>query len=70
MDFAVAVTIVVPIAAVYVFALCFAVVTVARTTALSDTEKLIWAVAIFVVPVFAAVAWYFAAPRFSDLRLR
>jgi Phospholipase_D-nuclease N-terminal len=70
MDTAVAVATVAPIAAGYVFALCYAVVTVTRTAGLSDTEKLIWAAAIIVVPVFAAVAWCFAAPRLSVLPLR
>jgi Phospholipase_D-nuclease N-terminal len=70
MDTAVAVAVVTPIAVAYAFALCHAVVTVARTTALSDTERLIWIAAVIVVPVFAAVAWYVAAPRLSGLRLR
>jgi len=69
MDTAVAVAVVAPIAAAYAFALCYAVVTVARTADLSDVEKLICAAAILFVPLLAAVAWRFAGPRPSGLRL-
>lgn len=70
MDTALAVAIVVPFAAAYVFALCFAIVNVAGTADLSGVKKLVWATGIIVAPLLAAIAWYVAGPRLSQVRLR
>ncbi|HYI32940.1 MAG TPA: hypothetical protein VEX88_05705 [Glaciibacter sp.] len=70
MDIALAVAVVVLIAAAYLFAVSFAIVTVAHEADLSDAEKLIWAAAIILVPLLAAVAWRVAGPRPWGLHLR
>lgn len=66
MDAALATAISTPFFAAYIAALSYAVVRVARSSALSPVGKTTWVIAILLVPLPAALVWGIVGPRPLD----
>lgn len=57
------------VAVLYVAAIAYAIVQIARTRDLSEVEKDLWMIAVVFAPLLGALVWYFAGPRPFGLRL-
>lgn len=64
-----AVALVSVVAVLYVAAIAYAIVQIARTRDLSEVEKALWMIAVVFAPLLGALVWYFAGPHPFGLRL-
>jgi len=63
------VLVIIPVAAVWMAAIVFALATVARERSLSTTERRIWIGAVLVAPLPAALVWFALGPHPFGVRL-
>ena len=57
------------VAVLYLAAIAYAIVQIARTRDLSEVEKALWMIAVVFAPLLGALVWYFAGPHPFGLRL-
>ncbi|TFC07990.1 PLDc N-terminal domain-containing protein [Cryobacterium mannosilyticum] len=57
------------VAVVYVAAIAYAMMQIARTNDLSGVEKAVWIVGVVFAPLLGALVWFFAGPHPFSLRL-
>ena len=57
------------VAVVYVAAIAYAMMQIARTHDLSGVEKAIWIAGVVFAPLLGALVWFFAGPHSFGLRL-
>ncbi|MBG6058981.1 hypothetical protein RCH16_003557 [Cryobacterium sp. MP_M5] len=57
------------VAVLYIAAIAYAIVQIARTLDLSEVEKALWMIAVVFAPLLGALVWYFAGPHPFGLRL-
>ena len=57
------------VAVVYVAAIAYAMMQIARTNNLSGLEKAVWIAGVVFAPLLGALVWFFAGPHPFGLRL-
>lgn len=57
------------VAVLYIAAIAYAIVRIARTRDLSEVEKALWMIGVVFSPLLGALVWYFAGPHPFGLRL-
>lgn len=69
MDQLLVLLIVVPLSALYVAAIVYALVQISRSEALNRVERWVWALAVIIFPIIASLVWFIAGPHPFGLKL-